>query len=157
MKITFLTVGKNGDSQLERLITGYMKRLTHYVKIEMRNVSDVRSGASMTRDRQKKLEGESLLAVLKPSDHVILLDERGKEMTSRQFSEMISKHLVNATRELVFVVGGPFGFSDEVYNRANSLFSLSKMTMTHEMVRLLFVEQLYRAFTIIRGEQYHHD
>lgn len=157
MKITFLTVGKNNDDQIEKVIGRYMNRLAHYAKVEAKSLNDVKVRGAISPDVQKKMEGASILAAVRPGDHVVLLDEGGKEYTSRQFSELLSRHLVGGTRELVFVVGGPFGFSSEVYERADALLSLSKMTLTHEMVRLFFVEQLYRAFTIIRGENYHHD
>lgn len=157
MKITFLTVGKNNDRKIEELIGRYTSRLSHYVKFEMRNIPDARIGRNDSVDRQKQLEGAALLASLRANDYVVLLDEKGEEPTSRKFAEMIDNHLARDSRDMVFVVGGPFGFSCEVYHRADRLMALSRMTLTHEMVRLFFVEQLYRAFTIIKGESYHHD
>lgn len=157
MKITFTVVGRNGDRAIEDLILRYLKRLSHYVRFETSLIADAKIPKSATPEIQKELEGKSLLASFDQSDYVILLDERGKGYTSRGFAELIEKHLVASTRNLVFVVGGPFGFSSEVYARANSMMSLSRLTLTHEMVRLFFVEQVYRAFTIIRGESYHHD
>lgn len=157
MKITFTVVGRNGDKAIEGLIDRYLKRLTHYVRFDVRQIADVKIPKSATNEMQKDLEGRAILASIEPSDHVILLDERGKEPTSRGFAEIIERHMLGGTRNLVFVVGGPFGFSREVYSRANAMLALSRLTLTHEMVRLFFVEQVYRAFTIIRGESYHHD
>ncbi len=157
MKITFLTVGKNTDRKIEELVARYTSRLAHYVKFEARALPDVKATKGMTTEHQKQTEGISILSALTPSDHVILLDERGDMPTSRGFADLIERHLLRGTRNLCFVVGGPYGFSPDVYARADSLLSLSRMTLTHEMVRLFFVEQVYRAFTIIRGESYHHD
>ncbi len=111
----------------------------------------------MTEERQKELEGEAILSTLMPGDYVVLLDERGDELTSRQFSTYMDKRMSTVARRMVFIVGGPYGFSQKVYDRADSKLSLSRMTFNHEMVRLFFVEQLYRAMTILRGEPYHHD
>ena len=157
MKITLITIGKNTDASLQPLIERYMKRLAHYVKFELRCLPDIKISQKESTERQKALEGTAILGALKPSDHVILLDEKGKEPTSRQLAEIFQGHLNQGTRDLVFVIGGPFGFSPRVYERSNSLLALSRLTLTHEMVRLFFVEQVYRAFTIIRGESYHHD
>lgn len=157
MKITLLTIGKNSDKKIEELISRYVERLKFYVKYDNLSLPDVKLSKNESTEKQKQLEGASVLSSVKPSDFVILLDERGREYTSREFANFIESHMINATRDIVFVVGGPYGFSQEVYDRANSLISLSKMTLTHEMARLFFVEQLYRAFTIIRGENYHHD
>lgn len=157
MKITFLTVGKNSDRKIEELTDRYVSRLKHYVKFEHRVIADVKTGRNDSKERQKQLEGNQILAAFQPSDHVVLLDERGKEFTSTEFAALLDRHLVRGTKEIFFVVGGPFGFSPEVYARANAMLSLSRMTLTHEMVRLFFTEQLYRAFTIINGESYHHE
>lgn len=156
MKITFMTVGKNADAMIQPLIDRYVRRLGHYVRFETRTLPDVKTGKNDTAERQKKLEGDLILGALRPSDHVVLLDERGKEMTSPGFAGMLGKHMLGGGADMVFVVGGPFGFSQAVYDRADRMMALSQMTLTHEMVRLFFVEQLYRAFTIIRGESYHH-
>ena len=156
MKITLVTVGKTGDKNIEQLVGRYFERLTHYIKFEIKTIPDIKGGRSMTVDRQKTVEGESILKLLRPTDHVILLDERGKEYTSQGFADILALHLNHVTRDIVFVVGGPYGFSQPVYQRADDSMALSRMTLTHEMVRLFFVEQLYRAFTIIRGENYHH-
>lgn len=157
MKITLISVGRNADKDIQVLIDRYLDRLKHYTTLDYKIIPDIKGVKNMSPDAQKTAEGQSILALLQPSDHVMLLDERGKEYTSRGFSEVISRHLLAGTRNVVFVIGGPYGFSQAVYDRANSMLSLSRMTLTHEMVRMFFVEQLYRAFTIIRGENYHHD
>lgn len=157
MKIILLTVGKNGDRQISQLIDRYVSRLGHYTRFEFRALPDVKTSASQTESQQKIAEGQAILDFIGQSDTVLLLDEKGKEYTSREFAGVVEKYQIRGTKNLVFVIGGPFGFSQAVYNRADGLVSLSKMTLTHEMVRLFFVEQLYRAFTIIRGENYHHD
>ena len=156
MKIKFITIGKNSDSKIESLIERYLTRLTHYVKFENLCLSDVKLSKNDSVERQKELEWRAILDVLEISDFVILLDERGKEYTSRGFADMLDNHQIRGTRTVVFIVGGPFGFSDTVYKRANHMLALSQMTLTHEMIRLFFVEQVYRAFTLIRGEGYHH-
>lgn len=156
MKIILLTIGKNNDKTVEGLVRRYVERLVHYTKFEIHNLPDVKNVGTLGHERQKQLEGELILSFVKDDCHVVLLDERGKEFTSEKFARNIESHLIRGTRNLVFVTGGPFGFSPEVYNRADSMMALSQMTLTHEMVRLFFVEQIYRAFTIIRGENYHH-
>lgn len=120
-------------------------------------IPDVKSSKALSEDTQKQQEGRSIISALQPGDIVTLLDERGKELTSREFSSMIERRMVQGIKRLVFVIGGPYGFSNEVYERADSKLSLSRMTFTHEMVRLFFMEQIYRAMTIMRGEPYHHD
>ena len=157
MKITFLNIGKNNDKEIQKLIERYVSRISHYVKFEQKILPDVRQSKSLSTEKQKEIEGKSILNVIGEGCFVVLLDERGKQYTSRGFAEMIERHLIRGTRELVFVVGGPYGFSEQVYDRADDMLSLSKMTLTHEMVRLFFTEQVYRAFTIIKGENYHHD
>lgn len=157
MKITLLTMGRNGDRDVAQLIKRYVDRLAHYVKFESRDIADVKLKGAVDVNRQKEAEGQAILGALGTRDFVMLLDERGREYTSREFAAMIERRMVSESRDMVFVVGGPFGFSKAVYDRADALVSLSRMTLTHEMVRLFFVEQVYRAFTIIRGESYHHD
>lgn len=157
MKITLLTVGKNTDKDIQPLINRYTDRLSHYVRFEIRAVADIKAPGNISTERQKQREGETILSIIRPSDHVILLDEKGKEPTSRGFAEMLGNHLNRGTRDIVFIVGGPYGFSQAVYDRGDDKIALSRMTLTHEMVRLFFVEQLYRAFTILKGENYHHD
>ena len=135
----------------------YLNRLKHYLPVAVKIISDIKGNKSMTEERQKELEGEAILSTLMPGDYVVLLDERGDELTSRQFSTYMDKRMSTVARRMVFIVGGPYGFSQKVYDRADSKLSLSRMTFNHEMVRLFFVEQLYRAMTILRGEPYHHD
>ena len=138
-------------------IEEYVKRLQHYVTFNIQYVSDVKGTRNMSEAQQKVAEGKALLAILENSDHVVLLDEHGTERTSLDFSQWLQRRMASGSKRLVFVVGGPYGFSPEVYDRANEKISLSKMTFPHELVRLIFVEQLYRAFTILRNEPYHHE
>lgn len=145
------------DAPLVQSVEKYVKRLAHYVPFQFVTIPDVKTTKSMTEQRQKEAEGGAILAAVDARDFVILLDERGKEFTSREFAAYIDKRTLSLPGNLVFVIGGPYGFSQEVYDRANDKISLSRMTLTHEMVRLFFVEQLYRAMTILRGEPYHHD
>ncbi len=157
MDITLLTVGKTTDKQIAALTDQYINRTSHYVPMQMRCIPDLRKTKGLTPVKRKQLEGEGILSQLNSSDHVCLLDEHGKELTSIEFSEFLSRRMSSGIKRLVFVVGGPYGFSPEVYARADSKLSLSKMTFSHEMVRLFFAEQVYRAMTILRGEPYHHE
>jgi 23S rRNA (pseudouridine1915-N3)-methyltransferase len=157
MKIILLTVGQTQNREIKQLISNYVKRIGHYTPFEYRELQDVKVSKSTTEDKQKEMEGAQFLSFVKPGDFVVLLDERGELQTSRGFSETIRKHLNTLQRDLIFIIGGPYGFSKEVYDRANKLLGLSKMTFTHEMARLFFTEQIFRAFTILRGEPYHHD
>ena len=157
MKITLAVVGKTEVGFVRQGIEEYVKRLSHYVTFDIRYIGDVKSTRNMSEEQQKTAEGKSLLATLDSSDHVVLLDEHGTERTSMEFSGWLQRRMASGSKRLVFVVGGPYGFSREVYDRANEKISLSKMTFPHELVRLVFVEQLYRAFTILRHEPYHHE
>lgn len=157
MKIKLLCMGAVRDKAVETAISQYAKRIPFYWAFTLASLPDVKAPKSAGTDKQKELEGERFLAEIKPGDYVVLLDERGREFTSRQFAEFIEKKAVELPKSLVFVIGGPYGFSKAVYDRADSLLSLSKMTFPHELVRLFFVEQIYRAGTISRGEPYHHD
>lgn len=157
MKIILLCVGKTRDPLLHKAIARYVNRLGHYVSFEPIVLPDARVPAKAGEEKQKEAEGGSMLAALQPGDFVTLLDERGRQLTSRQFAAEVEGRMVRGLRRMVFIIGGPYGFSREVYDRADALLSLSSMTFSHEMVRLFFVEQLYRAMTIIRGEPYHHD
>lgn len=152
-----MAVGRTQSQLMRQGIDMYLDRLRHYLPVEVKIVDDVKASRSLTRAAQKQQEGMAILRQLQPGDRVILLDENGREHTSREFASVIERHLGSGLKRLIFVVGGPFGFSDEVYSRADSRLSLSRMTFNHEMVRLFFAEQLYRAMTIIRGESYHHD
>lgn len=150
-------MGDVRDASLNPAISQYCKKIPFYWPFSMVCLPDVRAPKSAGTEKQKELEGARFMNEIAPGDFVVLLDERGKEFTSRQFSEFIEKKSIEVAKNLVFVVGGPYGFSKEMYGRADSLMSLSKMTFPHEMVRLFFVEQIYRAGTIMRGEPYHHD
>lgn len=157
MKIQLVAVGKTSSRYIREGIDMYLDRLKHYLPVEVKIINDVKGGRSLTEERQKEMEGEAILSTLLPGDCVILLDERGEELTSRQFATYMDKRMASAARRMVFVVGGPYGFPQKVYDRADGKLSLSRMTFNHEMVRLFFTEQLYRAMTILRGEPYHHD
>lgn len=157
MKIVIIAVGRTTTGYINEGINHYIDRLRHYLPVELLVIPDVKATKAMTEAKQKDAEGKAILAALQPGDNVILLDERDRQKTSREFSEMIVEKMNRGLRRLVFVIGGPYGFSADVYARADSQLSLSRMTFTHEMVRLFFTEQVYRAMTIIRGEPYHHD
>lgn len=157
MKIVIIAVGKTSTGYVACGVEEFLKRTNRYVPTELLVIPDVKSSKALSEDAQKQQEGRSIISALQPGDIVTLLDERGKELTSREFSFMIERRMVQGIKRLVFVIGGPYGFSNEVYERADSKLSLSRMTFTHEMVRLFFMEQIYRAMTIMRGEPYHHD
>lgn len=156
MKITLLVVGKTTDSHIETLIQEYQKRLTHYLPFTLQVIPELKNTKALTSEQQKQAEGELILRTITPTTDLILLDEHGKEYRSIEFADYIQKRM-SSGRDVVFVVGGPYGFSEAVYQRANGKISLSKMTFSHQMVRLFFVEQIYRAMTILRGEPYHHE
>ena len=155
MDIALIAVGKTATGYVREGIEEYLKRLKHYIPFTMETVPDVRGG-KLSEEQQKRLEGERILSLIRPADRVVLLDERGSEYTSEKFAERIQKDMASGLKRLVFVIGGPYGFLPEVYGRADGKLSLSKMTLNHEMVRMFFVEQVYRAMTILRGEPYHH-
>lgn len=157
MEIVLLVVGKTTQSYVQTGIDEYTKRLKRYVPFKITVIPDIKSAKSLSETIQKEKEGEGILSFLSPSDYCVLLDEHGKEHTSMAFSDKISKILGSGRKRAVFVVGGPYGFSSKVYERADEKLSLSKMTFTHEMIRLFFTEQVYRAMTILKGEPYHHE
>lgn len=157
MKITLLVIGKTDEPYLETGIAKYINRLEHYVPFEMKVIPDIKNRKTLSEAQQKKLEGDLLHAQFMPGDSIVLLDENGKTFSSRNYSKWLENQMNTGCKRLVFVIGGPYGFSQEVYDKANSKISLSEMTFSHQMVRLIFVEQLYRAFTILKGESYHHD
>lgn len=157
MKIQLLVVGKTNSKCINEGIEIYLKRLSHYVPFSIKQIPDIKQTKSLSEEQQKEREGEAMLATFAQGDFVILLDERGKELTSREFAQFVDKKMAAFNRDIWFVIGGPYGFSKKVYERADTLLSFSKMTFSHEMIRLFFVEQLYRAMTILRGEPYHHD
>lgn len=156
MKITLFAIGKTDTAHLLSLQDEYCNRLKHYISFDFVVIPDIKNVKSLTEEQQKKIEGEEILKRVTKSDQLILLDENGKSYTSVGFSQFLQKKMNSGLKHLVFVIGGPYGFSDEVYNRANGKVSLSKMTFSHQMVRLFFIEQLYRGFTILRNEPYHH-
>ena len=156
MRITLLVVGKTTDVHIETLIQEYQKRLTHYIPFALQVIPELKNTKALTPEQQKQAEGELILRALTAATDLILLDEHGKEFRSIEFSDYLQKKM-SAGRDVVFVVGGPYGFSDAVYQRSNGKISLSKMTFSHQMVRLFFVEQVYRSMTILRGEPYHHE
>ena len=134
----------------------YKGRVGHYVRFAITTIPDVRNTRSLSEAQQKRAEGEAILRLLQPSDHVVLMDERGREYTSEEWAAWMQKRMAAGSKRLVFVIGGPYGFSQEVYDRADGLVALSKMTFSHQIVRAIFAEQLYRALTIINNEPYHH-
>ena len=156
MKIIFLTVGKTNELSLKNVILDYQKRLKFYISFEIEEIPELKNTKNLPEEIQKRKEGELILKYLTESDDVILLDAQGEEYTSPQFASCMERKMAAGSKRIIFVVGGPYGFSPEIYRRANSRISLSKMTFSHQMVRLIFVEQLYRAMTILRGEAYHH-
>lgn len=157
MEIQLLVIGKSSSPLLKEATDVYLGRLKRYVPFSIKIVPDVKNTKSMTESKQKEAEGRVLLGALQPSDFVVLLDEHGREYTSMAFAEYLSVKMASGLKRLVFVVGGPYGFSPDVYDRADGKISLSKMTFSHEMVRLFFTEQVYRAMTILRHEPYHHE
>lgn len=156
MKITLLVVGKTTDIHIELLIQEYQKRLAHYIPFNIQVIPELKNTKALTPEQQKQTEGELILRTINSSTDLVLLDEHGKEFRSIEFADYVQKRM-SSGRDVVFVVGGPYGFSQAVYERANGKISLSKMTFSHQMVRLFFVEQIYRAMTILRGEPYHHE
>lgn len=157
MKISLVVIGKTNGKFLIDGINEYMQRLSHYVPFNIQFLPDIKNNKKLSEDQQKTQEGNLILASLEKSDYVVLLDEHGKEFTSIEFSKYIEKKMATVSKRLVFIVGGPYGFSKDVKERANEKISLSKMTFSHEMIRLIFIEQLYRAMTIINNEPYHHE
>lgn len=156
MNIKLIAVGKTDNAALQQLISTYEKRLSYYINFELQLLPDIKNSKSLSEEQQKIKEGELILSYIEPSHHLILLDERGKEYTSIAFADELQKKMNTGIKQLTFVIGGPYGFSQAIYQRANSKLSLSKLTFSHQMIRLFFVEQLYRAFTILRNEPYHH-
>ncbi len=157
MKIKLLAIGKTNDKNLIQLIATYQNRLQHYLPFDIEIIPSVKKNKNSSENQQKKEEGMLFLKRFAKSDQVILLDEKGKQHTSVEFSHFLQKKMNSGCKTLVFCIGGPYGFSDEMYQRANGKLSLSKMTFSHQMVRLFFIEQLYRGFSILKGEPYHHE
>ena len=156
MKLTLLVVGKTVGTELPKMIDTYVQRLKHYIPFDIQVIPDLKNTKSLSESQQKQQEGEAILRAVEGC-YVVLLDEHGKEYRSLTFASQLQSWLNTSTRGLTFVIGGPYGFSEAVYQRADAKISLSQMTFSHQMIRLLFVEQLYRAMTILRGEPYHHE
>ena len=157
MKIKLLVVGKTKDSSLIQLIEDYVKRLSHYTNFEFQIIPDLKKVKNLSKPEIKEKEGTIILNQLENSDWVVVLDEKGKEYTSMQFSSFLQKKMNAGHKQLIFIIGGPYGFSDAMYKRANEKLSFSKMTFSHQMIRLFAVEQIYRGFTILKDEPYHHE
>lgn len=157
MKTILMAVGSMSDASLRAVTERMVERIVHFMPFEYRELSDVKVTRSMTEERQKEAEGQRILAAVGSGDCLILLDERGKMLTSRELADDVQRKMLTLQRNLVYVIGGPYGFSSAVYARADGRLALSRMTMTHEMARMFFAEQLYRAVTIIKGLPYHHD
>ena len=157
MRTTFLVVGRTVDSRLAALVDDYVARIGHYVPFDVETVPDLRNTKNLTETQQKEREGQALLKCVRPGDRVVLLDEGGREFRSTGFADYLARQQMSGARRMLFVAGGAYGFSPQVYAAAVEKVSLSRMTFSHQMVRLLFVEQFYRAMTILRGEPYHHE
>ena len=157
MKITLIAIGKTDDSYILEGIDKYLKRLKHYIKFELLIIPDLKKTKNLSEDEQKTKESELFLKQISNSDYVVVLDERGLELSSIQFSDFINKRMIASVPHLVFLIGGPYGFDQSIYERSNYKLSLSKLTFSHQMIRLFFVEQVYRAFSILKGEPYHHE
>ncbi|MCW1148541.1 23S rRNA (pseudouridine(1915)-N(3))-methyltransferase RlmH [Flavobacterium lacisediminis] len=156
MNIRLLTIGKTDNKSLQTLIEDYTKRLSFYVKFDLEIIPDIKNVKNLSEAQQKEKEGELILSKITPTDHLILLDENGKTFSSVGFSDFLQKKMNAGIKTLVFVIGGPYGFSETVYQKAQGKVSLSEMTFSHQMVRLFVIEQIYRGFTILRNEPYHH-
>ncbi|WP_418509728.1 23S rRNA (pseudouridine(1915)-N(3))-methyltransferase RlmH [Corallibacter sp.] len=156
MTIKLLAIGKTDNKQLQSLIDDYQKRLGFYIKFEFEIIPDIKNSKNLSEAQQKQKEGELILSKLNATETLILLDENGKQYDSVAFANYLQKHMNSGIKQLVFVIGGPYGFSEDVYNKSQGKISLSKMTFSHQMIRLFIIEQLYRGFTILRNEPYHH-
>ena len=156
MEIQLICIGKTDDFELRKIISNYENRLKHYIKFSFLYIPDIKDAKNLSQDQQKRKEALLIEKQLKPSDIVVLLDENGKQFSSVNFSEFLNKKMSSGCKRLVFIIGGPYGFDKTVLNKYTAKISLSKMTFTHQMIRLFFIEQLYRANTILRNEPYHH-
>lgn len=157
MKIKLIVIGKTDQSYLQKGIENYHKRIPHYLPFEFVVIPDIKNTRKLSEDQQKEKEGELILSQVKPGDDVILLDEKGQTFRSKEFARFLEKKMLGGIKALIFVIGGPYGFSEAVYQKATGKVSLSKMTFSHQLVRLIFSEQLYRGLTILKGEPYHHE
>ena len=156
MNIKLIAIGKTDNKALQILIDDYSKRLSFYIKFDLEIIADIKNVKNLSENQQKEKEGDLILSKISPTDQLILLDENGSTFSSVGFSEYLQKKMNSGVKTLVFVIGGPYGFSDEVYQKAQGKISLSLMTFSHQMVRLFFIEQVYRGFTILKNEPYHH-
>ena len=157
MKISLIVIGKTDASYFVDAINEYKNRLVHYIPFEMEIIPDIKNVKNLREEQQKEKEGELILKMLQPGDYLVLLDEHGKSFTSMEFATYLERKMHVVSKRLVFVIGGPYGFSEAVYKAASEKISLSKMTFSHQMIRLIFVEQIYRAMTILNNEPYHHE
>ena len=157
MNIELIVVGKTDQKEVEALVEMYAKRINRYCKFSITTLADVRNTKNMAPSRQKQLEGEAILRLVGEGDCLTLMDERGAQYTSMEYAQWLQKRMLSGVKRLVLVIGGPYGFSEEIYKRADQKISLSKMTFSHQIVRAIFTEQLYRAFTILHNEPYHHE
>jgi 23S rRNA (pseudouridine1915-N3)-methyltransferase len=156
MKIILILNGKTNQEHIQILLQDYFNRISHYINFEVITIPELKKASSLSFEEQKTKESEQMMKYFETSDEIMLLDENGKSYNSVGFSKFIEKKMNASVKRMIFVVGGPFGFSQEIYKRANGMVSLSPMTFSHQVIRLIFAEQLYRAFTIIKGEKYHH-
>ena len=157
MKGTLIVVGKTTDKRFETIIQEYVERICHYIPFAVEVIPELKNTKGLSQNEQKEREGELILRNLQPSDYVVLLDEHGSERSSMDFAAWLQKKMAAGPKRLVFIIGGPYGFSETIHKRGNEEVSLSKMTLSHQMVRMFFVEQIYRAMTILNGEPYHHE
>lgn len=157
MKIKLLTIGKTDNKNLQQLIAMYEKRLKHYIKFEIEIIPDIKNAKNLSEKQQKEKEGELILKKIQTFDYLVLLDEKGEQFRSKTFATYLQKKMNSGIKQLVFVIGGPYGFSETVYKNSKAKISLSKMTFSHQMIRLFMVEQIYRGFTILKNEPYHHE
>ncbi|MFI3328378.1 MAG: 23S rRNA (pseudouridine(1915)-N(3))-methyltransferase RlmH [Rikenellaceae bacterium] len=157
MNIELIVVGKTDSVEVERIVENYAKRVNHYCKFAITTLPDLKGTKNLSAKQQKAGEGEAIMKQLNDSDYVVLLDERGAQYRSMEFAQWLQKRMNSGVKRLVLIIGGPYGFSDEVYSRANGKVSLSPMTFSHQFVRAIFAEQIYRAFTILNNEPYHHE
>lgn len=157
MKISLVVIGKTDKNYFTEALKEYIDRLQHYISFDMIVIPDIKNVKNLSEQQQKEKEGELILKSLQPGEELVLLDERGKDFTSVKFADYIARKMQTVPKRIVFVIGGPYGFSDEVYKKAKESITLSRMTFSHQMVRLIFIEQLYRAMTILKGEPYHHE
>ena len=157
MKIVLIVIGKTTESYFKKSEEEYLKRLKKYIKLDYITIPDIKNTKKLSELEQKKQEGEKIISKIPSSSHIVLLDDKGMEKSSMQFSSYIEKKMIHGTKNLVFIIGGPYGFSEEVYSMAKEKLSLSKLTFSHQMIRTIFFEQVYRCFTIMNNEPYHHE